>query len=65
MISALVLNKEIQCETICKEVQRLVNEYNREHGNANDTVLVIQIKKIVDSQEFSGPLRIEDKRESI
>lgn len=65
MISALVLNKEIKCETICQEVQRLVNDYNRENANAVDTVLVIQIKKIVDSREESGPLRLEHKTESV
>lgn len=65
MIRALVLNKEIKCEVICQEVQRLVNDYNRENGNAVDTVLVIQIKKIVDSREESGPLRLEYKTESV
>jgi hypothetical protein len=65
MISAVVLNKEIKCETICQEVQRLVNNYNRENGNAVDTVLIMQIKKIVDSQEDSGSLRLIDKTESV
>lgn len=65
MIRALVLNKEIKCESICQEVQRLVNDYNRENGNAIDTILVIQIKKIVDSLEESGPLRLTDKTESV
>lgn len=65
MISAVVLNKKIKCETICQEVQRLVNNYNHENGNAIDTVLIIQIKKIVDSQEDSGPLRLTDKTESV
>ena len=65
MIRSIVLNKEIKCESICQEVQNLVNDYNKENGNAIDTVLVMQIKKIIDSQEHSGPLRLEDKRESI
>lgn len=65
MISAVVLNKEIKCETICQEVQRLVNNYNRENGNAVDTVLVIQIKKVIDSLDHSGPLRLNDKTESV
>ena len=47
MIRALVLNKEIKCENICQEVQKLVNDHNRDHGNAEDTVLVMEIKKIV------------------
>jgi hypothetical protein len=65
MISAIVLNKEIKCEIICQEVQRLVNNYNHENGNAVDTVLVMQIKKIIDSRDDSGPLRLNDKIESV
>lgn len=65
MISALVLNKEIKCEILCQEVQRLVNQYNHENGNATNAVLVMQIKKIVDSQEDSGQLRLIDKTESV
>lgn len=61
MISAIVLNKEIRCEILCQEVQRLVNDYNREHGNTNDTVLVMNIKKIVHSQDDLGPPRLEYK----
>jgi hypothetical protein len=65
MISAIVLNKEIKCEIICQEVQRLVNDYNREYGSVADTTLVIQIKKIVDSRDESEPLRLEYKTESV
>lgn len=65
MISGIVLNKEIKCEVICQEVQKLINNYNSENGNTTDTVLVIQIKKIMDSRDESGPLRLEDKTESV
>ena len=65
MISAVVLNKEIKCENICQEVQKLVNNYNRDHGNAEDTVLVMEIKKIVDSRDDTGPLGLPDKTGSV
>ena len=65
MISAVVLNKEIKCENICQEVQKLVNDYNRDHGNAEDTVLVMEIKKIVDSRDDTEPLGLTDKTDSV
>ena len=65
MISAITLNKEIKCETICQEVQKLVNQYNRENTPNPNAILVMEIKTIVDSLDNTGPIRLEHKIESV
>lgn len=63
MISSIVLNKEINCEYLCQQIQNLVNKYVADNGSTNNTVLVMQIKGIVDSQENHALLCIEHKQE--
>jgi len=65
MIAAIVLNKEIKCETICTEIQKLVNKYNTENPPSPNAVLVMEIKTIVDSREHTEPLRLESKIEAV
>jgi hypothetical protein len=60
MISAIVLNKEIKCENICQEVQRLVNDFQKSHPNTEGCI-VINIKAIKDSLSNTEPLRLEYK----
>lgn len=65
MIAAIVLNKEIKCETICAEVQKLVNKYNMENPPSPNAILVMEIKDIIDSRDDSEPLRLESKIEPV
>jgi hypothetical protein len=65
MIRAIVLNKEIKCENICAEIQKLVNRYNQENTPSPNAILVMEIKTIVDSREDTGPLRLEHKTEDV
>ena len=58
MIS-LTLNKNIDCNNLCKKIGEYVGEYNKEYGDLKDCVLVIDIKKIVDSQETNNIANIE------
>lgn len=64
MISSIVLNKEIRCEHLCQQIQNLINKYIASYGSTNDTVLVMQIRGITDSQQNSPVLCIEYKHES-
>ena len=50
---ALTLNKNIDCNSLCKQIGEYVGKYQQENGDLNDCVLVIDIKKIIDSQEIS------------
>lgn len=59
---ALVLNKNIDCNSLCKKIGEYVGEYNKEYGDLKDYVLVIDIKKIVDSQETNKIANIEFKQ---
>lgn len=50
---ALTLNKNIDCNILCKQIGEYVGKYQQENGDLTDCVLVIDIKKIIDSQEIS------------
>jgi len=58
MIS-LTLNKNIDCNNLCKKIGEYVGQYNKEYGDLKDYILVIDIKKIVDSQETNKITNIE------
>jgi len=45
---AIKLDKNISCENICKEIQLLINQ-SQASININDSLLVIDIKSIIDS----------------
>jgi len=57
---AYSLNKEINCGNICNNIQNLVTKFIQDNPNSQG-VLVIEIKSINDSQEYSEVLRLEHK----
>lgn len=56
---ALTLNKNLDCNDLCKKIGQYVEGYYRENGDLSDHVLVININKIIDSQENSQTPKIE------
>lgn len=58
MIS-ITLNKQISCEYICEQVQKIVTKSQSENGTAN-LVLVIDIKNITQTTDSLIP-KIEYK----
>ena len=53
------LNKNISCEHICREIQRIVENYSKEN-NLNDAILTIQINNATDGLIQDGPICIEN-----
>jgi hypothetical protein len=45
MMKAIRLDKQIQCEYICQEIQSLINNHQQTSPNI-DSVLVLEIKTI-------------------
>lgn len=56
---ALTLNKNLDCNDLCKKIGEYVEGYYKENGDLSDHVLVININKIIDSQENSQTPKIE------
>jgi hypothetical protein len=54
-------NPEIRCDKICHELEKLIAKYRIENSNLSDSLIVITIKTITDSQNLSGPLGLPDK----
>lgn len=52
---AITLNKEIQCETLCKMVQKIVSKFAQENENISQSVLVMDIVKITDGGDNHIP----------
>lgn len=62
MLYSLSLNQsQISCEKICAEIQNIISKYNNQNSTISDCVLVIDIRKVTDSLEESGPLKLEHK----
>ena len=45
------LDKNIGCEYICKNVQELISKYAQENQLNQDSILIIELKNIVDFEE--------------
>jgi hypothetical protein len=45
---AINLNKEIPCEYICKQIEKLVTKFQQGGGNISESVLVIDIVQPID-----------------
>lgn len=58
MIS-ITLNKQISCEHICEQVQKIVTKFQNSNGTAN-LVLVIDVKEITQTTDDLIP-KIEYK----
>ena len=61
MILSIALDKQIQCEAICKMVQELVNKFISEGGELNKSILTMVIKTPLDSIGDSLVPKIEYK----
>jgi len=55
MIIGITLNKEINCESICAHVQNLVNNFQKSNPNFSNSILVMEIKNIIDSDDSLIP----------
>lgn len=49
MILAYSLNKEIPCEKICKDITKLLGDYQKNNNDKRDTVLIISVQKIIEN----------------
>lgn len=45
---SIALNQQIQCENICKIVQKIVNDFISEDNDISQSVLVLDIIKVTD-----------------
>jgi hypothetical protein len=61
MILSIALDKNIQCDIICKMVQELVNKFKSDGGEPKDSILTMVIKTPVDSLGDSLVPKIEYK----
>jgi len=52
---AITLNKNIECEYICKQVQKLVTQYQQTSQDISGAVLVIDIIKVTDGGDSHIP----------
>lgn len=58
MFRTLVLNKEIDCNYICKTVQDLINKNNETNGNSPDYIMTIRITKTTDANVPSPEVKL-------
>lgn len=52
---AINLNKDIQCEYICQQIQKLITKFQQDGGNLPESVLVIDIIQTVDGGDNHIP----------
>jgi len=52
---AITLNKNIECEYICKSIQKLVTQYQQTSQDISGAVLVIDIIKVTDGGDSHIP----------
>jgi GTP-binding protein EngB required for normal cell division len=57
---AISLNKNIECDYICKQIQSMVNNYQQSSQDISRAVLVIDIINVTDSIDSLMP-KIEYK----
>lgn len=63
MLNGIILKPEMSCEYICSVIQKIINKYASENGSTNDCILSLEIRRIIDSPETSGPLALPLKEE--
>lgn len=59
MIAAIKLENNLDCKHICETIQKLINWHNKYEPIESDSVLIIKIEKIIDSN--ISPKNIEYK----
>lgn len=52
---AINLNKDIQCEYICQQIQKLITKFQQDGGNLPESVLIIDIIQTVDGGDNHIP----------
>lgn len=52
---AISLNKNIECDYICRQIQSLVNKYQQNSQDISRAVLVIDIVNVTDSLDSLIP----------
>lgn len=52
---AISLNKNIECDYICRQIQSLVNKYQQNSQDISRAVLVIDIVSVTDSLDSLMP----------
>lgn len=53
MYSYIKLDKNIDCNYICKLTQELISKYSHSNQLNSDSILIIEIKNIIDHEENS------------
>lgn len=59
------LDKQIACEHICGMIQHIMNNYNQTYGNVENSVLVMEIKRPLESDGDNPIPKLEFKTEEI
>jgi hypothetical protein len=52
---AITLNKNIECEYICKQIQKLVNKFQQSSQDISGAVLVLDIIQTIDGGDHHIP----------
>lgn len=51
MLMTIKLDQQISCENICNSLQRVLNSYQQSNTIDGNTLLVIEVKKIIDQPQ--------------
>lgn len=57
---AIKLENNLECNSICKTIQKCINRYNRENTINSDRYLIIKIQEVVEADNLK---KIEYKNE--
>ena len=52
---SITLNKQIQCEYICSQIQKVVNKYQENSQDISGAVLIIDIVQVTDGGDNHIP----------
>ena len=55
MLLSYSLGQELSCEKVCKDLANIVAKFSKTQETLSDCVLVIDIKKIIDSNQSLLP----------
>lgn len=59
----IALNKDIECESICRQISSLVNKYQKNNIDLSEYILCIELKKSINSTAHQ--LNLEHKNISV
>ncbi len=55
MLVCFSLNNELSCDKICSQIQKMINSYQQNNQINENSLLVIEIKQIIDSKDNLMP----------